>query len=299
MKDLGVPKLTGGSVIRKPFQLSASTAEIERIALKFKTITNAKVEAWNSGDIEAIQALYTNNIVFIDTTFNDHLIGIDAVMVMAREFVSSFPLLRRKAKNHFISREDSLSVYDYWGFRLGSIEFTPDNPMLLTFLLQTHDDLISYWTLFYGLETMEKVKLTSMERLDEAKTLLLSYSSAWSSGNPHIIATLYNNDAVRKDTTFGEFLVGSEAISSFAESFFVRCPGSKLTLLQAFGEGKGETPTIGGIYAVEVTDIANQPCEILVAVLLKASEGKITHEALYYESDSLIDCGWAQEVYKK
>src|SRR4030042_4957134 len=165
----GIPKSKGWIVIRKPFQLSVSTAEIERIASKFKTITDAKVEAWNSGDIEAIQALYTDNIVFIDTTFGDHLVGIDAVMAMAREFVSGFPLLRRKATNHFISREDSLAVYDYWGFQLGSIEFTPDNPMLLTFLLETHDDLISYWTLFYGLETMEKARLTSKERLDEAK----------------------------------------------------------------------------------------------------------------------------------
>jgi hypothetical protein len=213
---------------------------------------------------------------------------------MAREFVSGFPLLRRKATNHFISREDYLAVYDYWGFKLGPAELTLDNPMLLTFLLETRDDLISYWTLFYGLETMEKARLTSKERLDEAKTLLLSYSSAWSSGNPNIIAELYTNSAARKDTIFGEFLEGSEAISSFAESFFARYPSAKLTLLQAFGEGKGETPIIGGTYAVEVTNSTNQPCDVLFGVLLQASEGKITHETLYYEPDSLVKCGWAQ-----
>lgn len=281
-------------MIHRPIRLSVSTTEIERIASKFKTITNAKVEAWNSGDIEAIQALYTDDIIFIDTTFSDHLVGIDAVMVMAREFVSSFPLLRRKATNHFISREDSLAVYDYWGFQLGPAEFTPDNPMLHTFLLETQDDLISYWTLFYGLETMEKARLTSKERLDEAKTLLLSYSSAWSSGNPNIIAELYTNGVVRKDTIFEEFLEGNEAISSFAKSFFAWYPNAKLTLLQAFGKGKGESPTIGGTYAVEVIDNANQPCKIFIAVLLKASGGKITNEALYYEPDSLIKCGWAK-----
>jgi len=281
-------------VIRKTFQLSVSTAEIERIASKFKTITDAKVEAWNSGDIEAIQALYTDNIVFIDTTFGDHLVGIDAVMAMAREFVSGFPLLRRKATNHFISREGSLAVYDYWGFQLGPTEFTPDDPMLLTFLLETHDDLISYWTLFYGLETMEKARLTSKEQLDRARMLLLSYCSAWSSGNPNTIAALYTNDAVRKDTIFGEFLEGSEAISFFSETFFAWYPDAKWTLLQAFGEGKGETPTIGGTYSVMVNDSANQPCEVHIAVLLQAPEGKINHESLYYEPDSLIKCGWAK-----
>lgn len=63
-------------------------------------------------------------------------------------------------------------------------------------------------------------------------------------------------------------------------------------IIQALGEGKGETPTIGGTYAVELTDSANQPCEVLVVVLLQASEGKITHEALYYEPESFIKCGW-------
>jgi hypothetical protein len=29
-------------------------------------------------------------------------------------------------------------------------------------------------------------------------------------------------------------------------------------------------------------------------MLLKASEGKITNESLYYEPDSLIKCGWAK-----
>jgi hypothetical protein len=29
-------------------------------------------------------------------------------------------------------------------------------------------------------------------------------------------------------------------------------------------------------------------------VLLKASEGQIVHESLYYEPDSLNNCGWAR-----
>ena len=83
-------------------------------------------------------------------------------------------------------------------------------------------------------------------------------------------------------------------MSSFARSFFAWYPGARWTLLQTFGEWAGESPTIGGTYKVEVSDATNQPCEVLVAVILQASEGKITPEALYYEPASIIKCGWAQ-----
>ena len=92
----------------------------------------------------------------------------------------------------------------------------------------------------------------------------------------------------------GDLLEGSEAISSFAESFFAWYPGAQLTLLQAFGEGMGETPVICGIFALKVTDPTGQTCDLLVAVLLQAPEGKITHEALYYEPNLLIKYGWVK-----
>ena len=273
-----------------PARDPASAAEIERIASAFGTITKANAEAWDAYDFDAMKALYTDDIVFTEATFGDHIVGIDEVMSMARGMSVSYADMRRKITNHYIGLEDSLCVYDYWNW-FGSTE---ENPFLYVFQMKTRNNLISNWTLFEGLESAEKSVFASKERLDEARSLLSDYQSAWSSGDSTKVAGLYTSDAVRTDTLFQEKQEGYEAITSFAKSFFYWYPGARWTLLQTFGEWAGETPTLGGTYKVEVTDSANQPCEIHVAVLLKASEGQINHEALYYEPDSLIKCGWAK-----
>ena len=272
-----------------------SAAEVEKIALAVETMTNAKVEAWNTGDFEAIQALFTDDIVFTNATLGDHLIGMDEFMGMARAFVQYFPSLRRQVTNHFIGLEDSLATYDYWGFSLEDYWFTQDDPFLWVHLSQTRGDRYSSWTLLEGLESIEKSGwYVDRGRLDEARSLLSSYSSAWSSGDQGIVGKLYADSVIRKDTIFRESQEGSEAVSSFAKLFFTWYPGAQWTLLQSFGEWWGESPLIGGTFSVEVTDTAKQPCEVLVAVLLQASAGKISHETLYYEPDSLIKCGWVK-----
>jgi ketosteroid isomerase-like protein len=273
-----------------PARELASATEVKRIASAFDTITKANAEAWNAYDFDAMKALYTDDIVFTEATFGDHIVGIDEVMAMARGMSVSVPDMRRRITNHYIGLEDSLCIYDYWGF-LGS---TQDNLFLYIFQFKTRSNRISNWTLFEGLETAEKFRLASNDRLAEAKSLLANYQSAWSSGDPMIVAGLYSGDAVRTDTLFREKQEGHDAITSFAKSFFAWYPGVEWNLQQSFGEWQGESPTIGGTYSVIVNDSANQPCEVHIAVLLQAPKGKITHESLYYEPDPLIKCGWAK-----
>ena len=81
---------------------------------------------------------------------------------------------------------------------------------------------------------------------------------------------------------------------SFAESFFAWYPDAQWNLLLPFGEGHGTEPVTGGVYAVTVSDPRDRPCEVHIAVLLKTSEDQIVQEALYYEPDSIISCGWAR-----
>ena len=109
-----------------------------------------------------------------------------------------------------------------------------------------------------------------------------------------MVGGLYTRDAVREDTIFGERAEGREAITSFAESFFAWYPGAQWNLLLPFGEGRGDAPMTGGVYAIRVSGPGDQPCEVHVAVLLNTSEDQIVHEALYYGADSLISCGWAR-----
>jgi ketosteroid isomerase-like protein len=273
-----------------PAREPVSAIEVERIASAFETITNLQVEAWNAYDFDAMRALYTDDIEFTDTTFGDHMVGINKVIDMARAMSVNYSSMRRHVIGHFVGLEDSVATYNYWGFE----GFTPDDPMLWVFQLRTSGDRISNWTLLEGLEATEKLNLGSELRFDEARFLLSSYQSAWSSGDPMRVAELYSNDTVRTDTLFQEKQEGQEALTSFAESFFAWYPDAPWTLLQSFGEWKGEAPLIGGTYSIKVTDSFDQPCEVLVAVLLQASEGKITHEDLYYQPDSLIKCGWAK-----
>jgi len=275
---------------RKP----APAAEVERTAAAFEAVTSAMVEAWNSGDVEVVRAIYTDDIVHHDETSYAHIVGIEEFADMASTAMALFPSVQIRVAESFIGSEDSLAVYEYWNVTLGYV-FTQDDPLVDVDLLETRGDRISYWTVFYGLDTLEKAAgLATPERLDEARSLLSSYGSAWSSGKPQMVGDLYARDAVREDTIFGERAEGREAITSFAESFFAWYPGAQWNLLLPFGDGRGDAPVTGGVYAIRVSGPGDQPCEVHAAVLLKTSDGEIVHEALYYGADSLISCGWAR-----
>jgi uncharacterized protein YacL (UPF0231 family) len=51
---------------------------------------------------------------------------------------------------------------------------------------------------------------------------------------------------------------------------------------------------IGSSYAIEIDDPSGEDCEVMALVLLQILDGKIEQEVLYYEVDSLIQCGWAK-----
>ncbi len=279
----------------------ASATEVGRIAEAFKGVTNSMAEAWNSGDLEAIQALYTDDIVHHDATYFTHLVGIEAVMGMARDFVDSYPNVKRQIINRYIGLTDSLLIYNLSGYQLGGYDFTQNDPGLTIFLLETRGSLISHWTMYYGLDAMEKSGARSRILLDITRSFLSSYASAWSSSDPITVGKLYAEDAVRQDMIFGELQEGRQAISSFAESFFAEHPGIKLTFFQTFGEAQGwqgEPPVIGGAFYIDAAGPTGQPCEVLGAVLLQTSNGTIIHEAHYYDADSLISCGCIKAFVK-
>jgi ketosteroid isomerase-like protein len=126
--------------------------------------------------------------------------------------------------------------------------------------------------------------------------MLNYYASAWSSMDFEAVANMYAKDALRQDTLFSESQEESKAIKAFAESFFTWYPGAQWTPLVMFGEkGFHDKPqAIGSSYAIEVTDPTGEACEVMVVVLLHVFEGEIVQEDLYYDTDSLIQCGWAQ-----
>jgi ketosteroid isomerase-like protein len=273
----------------------ASAAEVESTAAAFEAVTNAVVKAWSSGDAEAVREIYTDDIVHHDTSFGAHIVGIDDVADMASGFMTAFNGMKSRVADTYVGLEDSLDVWELWNIRLGFHEFTQDDPLVEVDLLETRGDRVSYWTLFYGLDTLDKVAGgATKERLDEAMSLLSSYESAWSSEKHQMVGDLYTRDAVREDTIFRERQEGRDAIISFAETFFAWYPGAQWSLLLPFGDGRGDAPVTGGVYAIKVSGPGDQPCEVHVAVLLKTIDDQIVHEALYYGADTLISCGWAR-----
>jgi hypothetical protein len=283
-----------------PAREPASAAEVERIASVFDAVYAAADKAWLERDFNAARSFYTDDVVFTEVSMGDHFSGLDRLIDMQSNFFKYIgPDFTYRVTDSFISKNDSLATTDNWGFSIGNNQYTQDDPFLFVGRFEMRGNRISSWTIYEGAEYKNSEWMFSKGQsdegqFDEANLLLSSYGTAWSSGDPSTVSALYTDNVIREDTIFGEHQEESTAITSFAKSFFNWYPGVQWTLHQVFGEWAGVSPTIGGTYKVEVSDATNQPCEVLVAVLLKASEGKITNESLYYEPDSLIKCGWAK-----
>lgn len=284
------------------------TAEIEGLAMTFETLVVAWAEAMQSGDIEAGRSFYADDVVHHDESLMVHKAGIDDVARLAGSGMCS---PQREVMDCFIGLSDGVAVLEYWDCTFGRYTYTREDPWIVVHHFEMDDALIAYWTLFYGVDTMEKsvcfpytnFKCVSANRREEIRSLLSSYALAWSSGSPETVADLYAVDALRDDAILGEFRQGRPAIVDFAESFFARYPEARWDLLVGFGEGDENAAwywsvnpgqVTGGVFTIEVMDTEGQPCEVRAAVLLKVSEGRIIHESWYYDADSVIRCGWAQ-----
>ncbi|MDT8382391.1 MAG: nuclear transport factor 2 family protein [Brevefilum sp.] len=68
-----------------------SAAEITHFRESFSALTDANREAHNAEDLDGIQALFTENMLFEDRTFRDHLVGTKAFMSMTRRMFQFFP----------------------------------------------------------------------------------------------------------------------------------------------------------------------------------------------------------------
>jgi ketosteroid isomerase-like protein len=272
----------------------ASLADVNEADLAFEALARAQVDAWNSRDRQAVKVLFAEDAVAEDATFGDYAVGTDHIAGLVA-MVSGFgPSWQARLKDRYIGLQDGLALDELWNLRFGMSEFTQDDPIVEVDWLRTRDSRISHWTLFYGLDFMEKVGATTPLRPDQVKSLLSRYQMAWSSGSEREVANLYSSDAIRQDMVFQERLEGRKAIASWASSFFAWYPGAQWSLALAFGEGSGQSPTTGGLYGISVRDLRGEPCQVQAAVLLHTSQDLIVDEVLYYQAESLARCGWAR-----
>ena len=273
---------------------SVTISNLQTSEAKFGQIAGGLPETWNTRDAQAVKDLFTDDAEAYDRSFGDHVVGPDQIRGLIA-MVSAFgPNWEARQTDRYIGMENGLVVDELWNIKFGNNSYTEDHPMIEIDWLQTEDDRISNWTIFYGLDILEEQAVPTSQRLEQARSLLSSYQAAWSSGKVKAVAQLYSDEAVREDMVFMERQEGQKAIETFAKSFFGWYPGAQWHISLVFGEGRGDAPITGGLYSVKVNDQNGQPCEVKVAVLLQTAENLITQEKLYYEAQSLISCGWAR-----
>jgi ketosteroid isomerase-like protein len=274
-----------------------SAEEVRDLSEKFKALADANREAHNARDMERIEALFAEDVLFVDVTFGDHLDSIIEFMGMTRNMFAFFPEFQWKTLDYFIGSDKFVTIAGFWGGNWGgNKEYTEQDPFIHVFLFEPKEDLIASWRLFYGYDFLNDNRVISETAAADMESMLISYGSAWSSMDSEVVADMYAKDAVRQDALFGEIQEGSKAIKAFTESFFTQYPEAQWTPLELFGErGFRDKPqAIGSSYAIEITDPTGEACEVMAVVLLHVLDGKIVQEDLYYNTDSLIQCGWAQ-----
>ena len=135
-----------------------SAAEITHFIESFSALTDANREAHNAEDLDAIQALFTEDMLFEDRTFRDHLVGVKEFMSMTRKMFQFFPGFQWKTTGYFIDGEKLLTMAEFWEMSwTGNPEdkYTEEDPFIHVFLFEREGDLISSWRLFYGWEFLQ------------------------------------------------------------------------------------------------------------------------------------------------
>jgi uncharacterized protein (TIGR02246 family) len=267
---------------QQPSRPPVSSDEMTKLVTEFKSILDEQADAYNSHDLDRIRETYTQDVTFYDV--GEMYYGVGEITNTAAWIFDNFPQFTSKLVDIIVSKQDVLVQWEFWNFNISS-----QNPVVNYSWLKSKDDKISYERTFYTPELYRDTGFFGT--IDTA--LLDEYVDAWSSGDAQAVANLYNTEAVRQDTLFGEDLQGREAVKNYASDFFTWYPGVKLETLSTFG-APGKITTLGGTYAIHTTDKNGKPCDVKTAIVIETKENKINNEWVFYDPDSLIACGWAK-----
>ena len=170
---------------------------------------------------------------------------------------------------------------------------TEGNPGLEFDLLETQDNRISFWRLFYD-------EHFDSERIEYE--FLSQFVATWSQGDLAAIKDMYAKDAEYEDTLFGIQVEGQKMIEKQIEQFLTR-GANNWEIKIPFGEEVSKFPykeeipfpSTGGVFTITVLDQDGSPCDLSVFIILTPdAEGLIVKQEIFYAVDSLISCGWAE-----
>lgn len=200
-----------------------SAAKITQFRECFCALTDANRDAHNAEELDAIQALFTEDMLYEDRTFRDHLVGTKEFMSMTRKMFQFFPGFQWKTTGYFIDGERLLTITEFWEMSWTGNpkdKYTEEDPFIHVFLFEREGDLISSWRLFYGWEDLQENQEISETEAKQMKSQVAVYADAWSSKNSKALSELYAKDAVRKDLLFDESQEGTKRHQSFCRVFF-------------------------------------------------------------------------------
>lgn len=273
---------------------SANAQLVMTLGEKCQTIFDAHIAAWDSRDPENLRSVYIEEIVHFDG--QPLFVGIDDVVDMAAFMFNIFKDWEMEAGDTYISKDKCLGVWINWGV----FGFTEDDPGREFDLLETRDDQIFYWTLFYD-QKFHSAFSDVPEVVDN--DFLQQFADSWSAGDASILAQMYTVDAKLEDSLFEISIEGNEPIKEYAQRFLAKSPGAGWEILYPFAESPASPeyaeeypfPSQGAIFAIHVQDADGNPCDIQAAIYLTPNEdGVITYQETLYKPDTLLACGWAE-----
>lgn len=256
-------------------------------------LVNGQIDAWRSKDKANLEKIYTEDIVHYDG--GPWYIGIGEVTKMAHQMWILFGPWEMKAGEAYISEDHCMGEWVNWNvFRI-----TEEDPATEYDWLEYEDGRISFWRLFYDQKFQDE--FGASDRIHTA--FLEQFAETWTSQDTGAIASLYSTEGQIEDTLFGVSVKGTKKIADFAEAYSNQFPGAAWRLVDPFAEEeagkryKEEYPFTyqGGVYAVKLPQGEDSACELRLIVLLAPDdEGNILNQKVFYEAQSLIDCGLAE-----
>jgi len=263
--------------------------EITRISNECEDIVKGQVNAWNTRNADNLKKIYTDDIVHFDS--EPAFVGIDEVVDMAKQVWDMFPNWQMRTGGTYISEDKCFGTWINWGI----MGLTQESPGIEFDLLETQNNKISFWRLFYD-------QNFGFSEIDDE--LLSQFEIIWSQGDVNKIKAFYSEDATLEDTLFGVSVDEQSKIANYAESIFAKNPGASWELLIPFAEGRAGYPysekhpfaSQGGVFAIHLADSDGKPCDIQTVVILTPNkEGQIQAQEAFYDAGSLIACGWLNE----
>lgn len=265
-----------------------SAQEIETLGKTCEDIARLQIETWDTRDAENLREIYTEDIVHFDN--NPAFVGIDEVLDMARMMFRVASNWQMALGDTYISKEKCVGTWVSWD----TMGFTQDDPGLEFDLLETRDNKISFWRLFYD----ENFHFAPINY-----ELLSQFENSWSQNDENALLDIYSKNARLEDTLFGVTAVGHRNIADYAKNIFTLSQGATWNLMIPFTEGEADDPykdeypfpSVGGVFGISTQKPDGTACEIRAVVILTPDEhGKIQAQETFYDANTLIECGWTQ-----